>query len=381
MRILYINQTSIHGGAEEILLHVMTGIIGKGHNPFLIVPSTGWLTDKCTTAGIPYKLVPTIPTHTTRNAAEQSRNVFLNNLSLSGITKQLRADVIHVNSPRLAYHAGLAAIMTRRPLIVHVHDIVDSPYLSCLKSIYLSIVSSATIPVSDAVKDVVCSEHSQPDTTRIYNGVDLSIYHNINCKDVRPSYGINEEDLLIGSISAMTPWKGQDTLIQAFPEVLKEFPHAKLLIGGGARNHPEERKHENTLKQMCRQLIPEDKVVFTGWTEKAVEIIKSVDIFVHTPTRPDPFPTVIIHAMSLGKAIIASKTGGIPEMTCESEGAVLVEPGNATALSRAMLELSRDAKRRNAIAESALSLSFRFNKQRMVDEVIGVYNRLGHQTG
>jgi glycosyltransferase involved in cell wall biosynthesis len=154
----------------------------------------------------------------------------------------------------------------------------------------------------------------------------------------------------------MTPWKGQDIVIRAFAGIAKHEPRLKLLIAGGARNHEEEQKHEAKLRQLAADSGLSDRIIFTGWTEKALETMKSLDVFVHVPVRPDPFPTVIIHAMCQRRPIIASRIGGIPEMTEGTNGAILTEPGNVPELSDAMSRMSRDSALRLSWSESICSI-------------------------
>jgi glycosyltransferase involved in cell wall biosynthesis len=58
--------------------------------------------------------------------------------------------------------------------------------------------------------------------------------------------------------------------------------------------------------------------------------------------RPDPFPNVVLEAMSEGRAVVASRIGGVPEMIEDGADGVLVEPGDANALAHAMARFLAD---------------------------------------
>jgi len=85
--------------------------------------------------------------------------------------------------------------------------------------------------------------------------------------------------------------------------------------------------------------------------EIAMQHVASCDLFV-LPSHTEGFPNVIVEAMALGRAIVATKVGAIPEMLADGAG-VLVNPRDAHGLEREMRALILDAQARLSLGEAA----------------------------
>ena len=62
-------------------------------------------------------------------------------------------------------------------------------------------------------------------------------------------------------------------------------------------------------------------------------MLACLNIFVHASTSPDPFPTTVLEAMSMGKPVIASKSGGVLEQIEDGKDGILVTPNNSEELA------------------------------------------------
>jgi glycosyltransferase involved in cell wall biosynthesis len=70
--------------------------------------------------------------------------------------------------------------------------------------------------------------------------------------------------------------------------------------------------------------------------------MKSMTVFVHVPTQPDPLPTAVIHACGLGCAIVGARIGGIPEILDQGNAGQLVMPNDPIRLSNMLNKLVSD---------------------------------------
>jgi glycosyltransferase involved in cell wall biosynthesis len=84
----------------------------------------------------------------------------------------------------------------------------------------------------------------------------------------------------------------------------------------------------------------------------AREVLAAFDIFILPSTQPDPFPTVILEAMSAGIPVIATAHGGPLEMVVDGETGLLVPPGDPAALAAAIELLLLDAPKRKAMGDA-----------------------------
>jgi len=76
---------------------------------------------------------------------------------------------------------------------------------------------------------------------------------------------------------------------------------------------------------------------------------------VHTSVRAEPFGRVILEGMLLGKPVIATAAGGVPELIAEGETGFLTPPGDAERLAERLIPLLRDAPLRRRIGSQAQS--------------------------
>lgn len=121
--------------------------------------------------------------------------------------------------------------------------------------------------------------------------------------------------------------KGLDILINACAKVKKNgyFNFTLLVVGDGPmRSH--------YLKQVEKNSLNEN-IHFLGFKDNATEIISESDILI-LPSRTEGIPLVLLEAMALGKLVIASNVGGIPEVIEHYKNGILVEPNSADHLSR-----------------------------------------------
>jgi glycosyltransferase involved in cell wall biosynthesis len=91
-----------------------------------------------------------------------------------------------------------------------------------------------------------------------------------------------------------------------------------------------------------------DIIIFTGFRENIPEMLSSFDIFV-LPSRSEGFGRVNLEAMAMGKPVVSTNVGGIPEVVSNGVTGILVEPGNSKALSHAIMRLLNDPPLRESM--------------------------------
>lgn len=143
--------------------------------------------------------------------------------------------------------------------------------------------------------------------------------------------------------------KGQDVLLAAVARLRDAAPSFRVLIAGSARSGS---TVEAALRRQVRQAGLEDCVRFLGFRGDMPRLLRAADVVV-VPSRFDVLPLVVLEAMMLGKCLIASAVGGVPEVVTDGEHGRLVPPGDAVALADALGALVGDAPRRQLLGERA----------------------------
>lgn len=159
------------------------------------------------------------------------------------------------------------------------------------------------------------------------------------------------------SAGMLIPLKGLHHLIRAFADVVGKHPETRLIIAGKG-------KEEQNLRQMTRDYGIGDQVTFVGHLEQTVlaALIKNAIAFV-LPSLTEGLGRVAIEAQLLGKPVIASRVGGIPEIISDGATGILTAPGDEKALSRAMrdlLEQPQHAQKMGQAGQQAVLQKFNY---------------------
>ena len=128
--------------------------------------------------------------------------------------------------------------------------------------------------------------------------------------------------------------KGTYDLIEAIENVAKKIPDIKCyLVGDGEID-----KCSSTIKE--KHL--ENNISIEGWAnfDKKLKLLKQSSVLV-LPSYNEGLPMAILEGMACGKAIISTTVGAIPEVVKDENG-ILIEPGDVTALARALVNYSTD---------------------------------------
>lgn len=167
----------------------------------------------------------------------------------------------------------------------------------------------------------------------------------------------------------VVPTKGIEELLQAWQNLSSMFPEWKLNIVG-----PYQEQYLEYLKNKYNIL----NVNFTDEMEheRALEILDSSEIFI-LPSYTEGFPNVVLEAMALKKAIIATNVGAIPDMLSDNCG-VLIEKGNAVSIEKAIEKLILDPSERIELGKRAYSKVYsEYNLEKIFEE----YSKLWRANG
>ena len=146
--------------------------------------------------------------------------------------------------------------------------------------------------------------------------------------------------------AAFRDFKGIPVAIQAWPLVRKRFPDAVLaLVGGG--------ELEGQLRQLVADNGLGDSVIFAGVRTDIPDVYRAADVVVLPSTHGENLPTVLIEASATGRAIAASRIGGIPDIVLDDVTGLLFASGSAQDMADAVCRLLGDAELRHRLGAAA----------------------------
>lgn len=217
--------------------------------------------------------------------------------------------------------------------------------------------------VSHAELDTVeaCEIPVKAKATVIPNGINISEIQS-SATSVVPLKGSFNLLFAGGAMS----YKGGDLLIRALLEVTKQIEGVHLYMGGDVpRNH--------SLRKMVTGTGIDTYVTFTGFLEirEYRELLSSVDVLV-MPSREESFGIALLEAMALGKPVIGTNVGGIPEVVKNERNGILVEP-NPAGIAKAITYLYENKQLRQEMGRNNLQDVARFDWNSVVGQYIDLY--------
>jgi glycosyltransferase involved in cell wall biosynthesis len=158
--------------------------------------------------------------------------------------------------------------------------------------------------------------------------------------------------------------KGVGVLLRAAREVDGEF----VICGDGWQLE--------AMRRLSRRLGVQTRVSFRGWlpAEDLAEELANASVVVMPSLWPEPFGLVGIEALSAGRPVIASSTGGIGDWLQDGVSGLCVPPGDARELARALNELLEDPERQLAMgAAGRAAVAAGFSAERHVVALLDAY--------
>jgi glycosyltransferase involved in cell wall biosynthesis len=379
-RILYLNPTSEVGGAERSLLELLEHLDRKQYYPIVCFPSEGKLAGKLSGMGIEMKMIP-LHEEISQLSRQNGNRCLLRLLStprhlLPTITKAANfvrskhIDLIVTNGIKCHIIGSMVSSMTGAKLIWHVRDFMETGLARFLLTSMGRLFPDRIITNSDAVGSIFVSGGR---TETVYNGVDLAQFNSeLDGKRVRSEFKVGKHTKLIGAIGHFAPLKGYEELLCAVREVVGAGFNVKLALVGECI-YPHSKGYKEKLLSLVDSTGMKDKVIFTGFREDIPELLASFDLFV-LPSRSEGFGRVNLEAMAMGKPVISTNVGGIPEVVIDGVTGILVPPGNSNVISRAIVKLLDDPHMREIMGrEGRKRVEERFTLQGHVQRIQEIY--------
>lgn len=180
----------------------------------------------------------------------------------------------------------------------------------------------------------------------IHNSITPAYRTNDNLPDIRETYKISRDKSILMYLGRIDKEKGIETLIQALELIDKELYHL-IIAGTGDKKYIQDLKAEINIKGLC------DNISFTGYIQEPQLIINQSDIGVLPSVVKEGLGLSNLEFMQAGKPQICSNNGAQNEYLENNKTAILIEPGNANELSKAITGLIENKEKRQELGLNA----------------------------
>lgn len=273
------------------------------------------------------------------------------------------ADIIHVQTMYtliMTFFSSRVLIHRKKvKILVNIHNTLygypHEKIVLFLGSCILNFCSDMVIHVAEApTKKWIKYGLRKDKVIAIHNGIDLKFFDNVTINSKLPSSISlvlkSSSNIIISYFANLIPRKGHKYLIKAISNVLKKYPHVKLILTSDG-------PLKNELIALIKSLEISEKVYFTGRVsyEELYRLLKITDIYVF-PSLSELFPFAILEAMAAKKPIVATDVGGIPEAVIQGKTGILVPSSSSKVLYEAIMGLIEDPTKARELGKNARAL-------------------------
>ncbi len=184
----------------------------------------------------------------------------------------------------------------------------------------------------------------------------------------RLKLGLPTDAFIIGNVGRMVPVKGQVYFIRAVPQILKEFPQTHFLLMG-------EGELKETLKKEVKKLKVENCFHFIPPQEEVLPVFSSLDLFV-LPSLNEGMGRVIVQAMAMGKPVVATRVGGVPDLITDGVNGFLVPPKDEHSLAQAIIKILRNPSLRLEMGKRGKERAQEFSLENMIKKIENLYQEV-----
>jgi glycosyltransferase involved in cell wall biosynthesis len=348
------------GGQEIRILKESLGMRKKGYNIIIAASPGAKILDVMAKEGFKVYSVPF-----------KKKKLFSTLVKLRKIIKDEKVDLVNTHSSLDSWIAGIAArlygvfVIRTRHLSTAIKKGLNSYILYNKLADYVITTCQEIVPMI-VNQSRIDEKHCQCIATGI-DPADVKILPEEKAS-LRQKYGINEGDLVIGTLCVLRSWKGISDILKA-ASMMKDRPHIKWLIVGDG---PSEEK----FKKEANDLLLGENVIFTGYLTPPFAAIDIMDVFVLLSTSNEGISQATLQASYLEKPLITTPTGGLKEVCIHKETGFIVPKNSPQDVMKAVENLENDQLRQSMGKNAKRIVLEKFTLEKTIDRTIEVYESL-----
>jgi glycogen(starch) synthase len=298
------------------------------------------------------------------------------------LVKNTKFDIIHGHDWLIAYAARILRKSFCLPLITTIHATEYGRNCGIHNDMQRTINSVESWLINESDRIIVNSNYMWKELVTVFNtdnkklriinnGIDLGKFDNMATDPVfRQNYAAGNEKIVF-FVGRLVNEKGVHVLLNAIPEILKNYNDVKFVIAGKG-------PCLNNLIELSEQLNITHKVYFTGFVSEEVllKLYKCSDIAVF-PSTYEPFGIVALEGMVAGIPVVVSDVGGLSEIVDHREDGMKFYSGNSNSLADCILELLKNNGLTERIKNNALKKVHRlYNWDNITDTILDEYKHV-----
>jgi glycosyltransferase involved in cell wall biosynthesis len=364
-KVLYLHHVAEMSGAEQSLRLLMRSVDRARVTPYFAGPADGPFPRALRQDGV--DIVP-VEFGALRNVPGVLRSV----AALRRVIRRLHIDVLHANGPQTNVCAGLAGRLSGVPALWHERNLLYGNMTDVDR--ILSGLASAIVCNSDAIRDRFRGSSAWAKTVTIHNTVDTQQFDPHKPREpFRRDCGVQEGETLVGIVGRIGLGKGHEHFVEAAIRLVQAGLPARFVIVGDPL-FEEDRWRAERLRRRIEEADVKDRISLLGFRSDVPAVMRGLDVMV-LASDAEPCGRVLLEAMASGTAIVATNTGGTPELVRDGREGLLVLPRDAEALAGAIGRLIREPELRAALGRTGVArVAETFTLASHVERTMQVYD-------
>ncbi|MFH1066526.1 MAG: glycosyltransferase [bacterium] len=346
------------GGQEIRIFSEMEAMQKRGHYVLLAAPERSTICKRCRDAGF-----PVFAFH------DEKWRYPVAIMELARLFRRQKVQIVNTHSSRDGWIGGLAARLARVPLIIRSRHIDVTYPNRFLSRIAYGRLPHLVLTTSNKITDglLVSLDLNPAKVITVPTGVDLKKFHPDVKSDLRKELGMDPNVKLIGMASVLRSWKGHYDFLIAARAIAKKYPSVRFVIAGDG-------PMKETVIRQIEELELTQHVSLLGHRNDVPQVLAALDIVVLPSTAHEGIPQTMLQAMAMGKPVIGTRVGGIPEVIEDGWNGLLVPSRDAAAIAQAALRLIDNHTLRDNLTKKAReTILQRHSLDTMCETLEGIY--------
>lgn len=298
---------------------------------------------------------------------------------ITALFRREHPDIVHLNSSKAAFLGAIAARLMRVPRVVYTaHGWAFNERRAWWQRLLFQMLHGCivylahhTIAVSKGMRAQLRIPGTQRRMTVVYPGRALpALPDRATARQALAAQAgvpFDEAQFVVGTIAELHPTKRVEDGIDAFVSLAGARPHLQYVIAG-----------EGELRAQLQARIAASgfapRVHLLGHVANAAHLLPAFDVLL-LPSHSEAFGYVLLEAGQAGVPVVATCTGGIPDIVQHEHSGTLVPVGDVEALAAAIAHYEANPKRCRAHGRALRRVVQRFSLKRMVAGTVAVYEQ------
>lgn len=368
LNILLLNALDIYGGGEFFVYQFANLLKSRGHKVWVSCRNDNLLYSRCIEVGIVVFPVD-YPEHSGKS------NVWKISKQLSRFIKENKIDIVHSNTNYDRTAGAFAAKLAGVPHITSNHSFhsISHNLTHWYRNKFLI---NHFIVGGECTRELLVNEDKidPKKITLIHLGLDpeQNKKDHETRKKIRSEFGVKDDEILIGNVARMVPFKGQEYLIRAYPEVMKAYPKSRLMVVGDG-------ELSNMLKELALTLGINDSIIFPGFRKDIKLMYSAFDIYAHTSVEGggETFPYAMLHALAQELPLVITRVGDMPAMVSEGISGFVLEDKDVKGISEKLMLLCGNENLRQTMGKESFEMMLKkFTVDIMTRNIENVYYKV-----